>query len=176
MCAVLEIDSDKLDKARLFPDEDFLEQANRDAVNPAVKVEGGLSERIIHFRQNMFKFTWVTGDDKAPMWWQASLRYLGTCAYRGVIPPEAITRAVVWPHYPRLKLIWDPTITITNQMVCGPFYTELTRKLMVGEFTDVLTLTDEEKTELRKASIRNPKNAFLPPIPGWAVISRETKT
>lgn len=164
-CAVIEIDTDRLHENDLFPDEDFLEQANRQAPE-ANRAKGDLAARVRFFRQNLFKHTWATGNEKYPMWWKASVGLLGTCAYRSVIPPSAMTRAVLWPHHPGLRFFWDPQITIANQQVCGDMYRAMTRKLFSGEFTDLSTVTTENKVH----SIRDPEHAIVPVLPGWTLM------
>ena len=93
---------------------------------------------------------------------KVSLEALGTCAHRGVILPGAITRAVVWPHREntRLAFVWDPTITLVNQRICGDRYRALTRKLFAGEF----------EMPTPESQRRAPEAAPLPPITGWRLI------
>lgn len=167
-CAVIEIETDRLDQTQLWADEDFLEQANRQlASEHPQRAKGELSDRVLFFRRNMMKYTNTTGDPEYPSWWQCSVRYLGTCAYRGVIPPSAMTRAVYWPLWGQLRFIWDPSITLVNQRLCGDMYRELTKRLFEGKFS-----TREEMMDVRKRaeSLRDPENAMLPPIPGWTLV------
>ena len=167
LCAVIEIDTDKLFPLNLYPDEDFLEQGSRKIDNP---VPGSMKERTIHYRKQQFTFNWPTKnkDGTDTTWWEASLQHLGTCAHRGTIPPSAITRAVVWPHHPNIKLmyVWDPIIVIINQMVMGHQYHILTRKLFDGEFTPV--------EEINRLMQENPQlrweDPLLPTIEGWEII------
>lgn len=74
-----EIDLEKLDRSLLLPDEDFIAQTQK-----IVPEEG----KSIHatVRDNLEAFSDL---------WEESLRSLGTCCYKGVIPPAAITRCCV---------------------------------------------------------------------------------
>jgi hypothetical protein len=158
-CAVIEVDTDLLDDDNLFPDEDFLEQANRGSDG----IDGNMKQRTLHYRKKQFSYNYIPGTIQKDLitWWEASLRYLGTCSHRGVIPVSAITRVVHWPHKLNalLSLIWDPTICIMNQEIMGNQYRELTRKLFAGEFD-----TREEIEAKRRA---NPWAALLPVIEQW---------
>jgi hypothetical protein len=157
-CAVVEIDSDLLpDPKLLLPDEDSLEQAGRGHDD----VPGNMSQRILHYRRILHQ--WI--DTRA---WEASLEVLGTCAYAGSIPPQAITRAVAWPHTPniRLALVWDPTITVMNQRIMGPSYRELTRRLFAAEFTPLDAYPGLSLDERRAA---------LPPIDSWQLFDNRTR-
>lgn len=147
LCAVIEVETDRLNEEDLYPDEDFLEQVGRGADD----VPGTMSERTLHYRARQFDYN--------PEAAKLSLKHLGTCAHRGVITLDAITRAVVWPHEPniRLALTWDPTITLANQRYCGDRYRTLTAKLFAGAF-------DEPQEEGWRDEWP------LPPIHGWHLI------
>jgi hypothetical protein len=159
-CAVIEVDTDLLNVDNLFPDEDFLEQASRGSDN----IAGDMKQRTLHYRKKQFYYNYYCNNPEGyglTTWWEASLRYLGTCAHRGVIPASAITRVVHWPHKLNalLSLIWDPTICLMNQHVMGDQYRELTRKLFAGEFD-----TRDEIDAKRQA---DPWSAILPVIEQW---------
>lgn len=137
-CAVVEVDTDLLDHDHLLPDEDFLEQAGRQVD----QVPGTMSQRTLHYRKlQAGGYGLAAKGTGLELGWQDSLRHLGTCAYRGSVPAAALTRAVVWPHLPNawLVLIWDPTITLINQRICGDRYRALTARL----FGDPSTLVHE---------------------------------
>lgn len=165
-CAVVEIDTDLVDHNNLFPDEDFLEQCSREAVN---KVPGTMKQRTMYYRRNQFTYNWpceVPGSNEITTWWKASLKYLGTCSHRGAIPASAITRAVWWPRKDNLHMtmVWDPQISLMNQSFMGDRYRELTRKLFAGEFTTV-----DELRAMRAADPLKQPNV-IPPIEGWQLI------
>jgi hypothetical protein len=171
ICAVVEIDTDLLDEANLYPDEDFLEQISRDVKDP---VPGDMKARTLHFRKHQFDYDYpcINPDDGSDTtWWQASLRYLGTASHRGIIPASAITRAVRWPHKANamLRYIWDPTITTINQKIFGDKYKTLTAKLFAGEFT-----TAEEAKRLSDADPWGFRESHpLPEIEGWEIIRQQ---
>jgi len=169
-CAVIEIDTDLLNEGNLFSDEDFIEQASRDVDDP---VPGTMSQRTLYFRARQFEYVEAQDPDTLqPIpWWRASLRYLGTCCHRGTIPPNAITRAVTWPHVrnAHLAFIWDPTITVLNQHIMGNSYRALTRKLLAGEFENPRSVTSEER--LTRLMSHDP---VLPPINGWRLVDRRS--
>jgi hypothetical protein len=165
-CAVIEIDTDRLDQFDLYPDEDFLEQIGRDADG----LPGTMKERTRHYRQRQFEYSparpcRIPDQDGTTTWWRASLHYLGTCSHRGAIPPTAITRIVRWPHDLNLWMthIWDPTITLINQKVMGDGYRALTAKLMEGDFVSREDIMARRKTD-PVADFRDP---LLMVIEGW---------
>jgi hypothetical protein len=135
-CAIVEIDTDRLDPGNLYPDEDFLEQIGRDVDG----VPGTMAQRTRFYRRQQFTYDWPCSmvDGSVSTWWRASLHHLGTCSHRGVIPASAITRAVSWPHEPNvwLGLIWDCSISLLNRQHVGERYQRLTRKLFEGEFDE----------------------------------------
>ena len=134
LCAVVEVDTDKLDQDKFFPDEDYLEQVGRRIDH----VKGTMSQRTLHYRKVacgdhgiISKRTMRFAD------WRDSLAGLGTCAYYGVVPPQAITRIVSWPVTGNgfMCFVWDPTITLINQKIMGDRYRALTAKLFGDEPT-----------------------------------------
>lgn len=167
MCAVIEIDTDRLDINELFPDEDFLEQSSRRIDDP---IPGTMSERTLYYRKKQFSYDWYIQDPETKeysTWWETSLRYLGTCSHRGTVPHEAITRIVTWPHKKNIGLafVWDPTITIINQRFLGDRYRVMTRKLFDGEFMthEQLNRTDMSRQQLEEFHTNPP----IPLIEGW---------
>jgi hypothetical protein len=156
-CAVVEIDTDRLDTDNLYPDEDFLEQASRNSRVDGMPPGLNMSGRTLWFRKRQFDYGADWGyrdpDTKLPTtWWEASLKFLGTCCHRGTIPASAITRAVSWPDKPNIGLhfVWDPTITILNQRIVGAQYQALTAKLFGDEtprFEPVTVVATGEQIE-----------------------------
>jgi hypothetical protein len=155
VCAVIEIETDRLPvQSLLLPDEDCLEQAGRGHDG----VPGDMRARTLHYRRQMLRR--FSGTDA----WKLSLEYLGTCAYHGIVPPGAITRIVTWPHQPNIKLmlVWDLSVSLINQQVCGNRYRVLTRKLFDGEFDEPITARPQHWLD----------NPPLPPIEGWQIQHR----
>jgi hypothetical protein len=175
-CAVVEVDTDRLDEWDLFPDEDFLEQASR---GEGAIVPGSMKERTLHYRRRQFDYDLtsqcrMSGGGVSP-WWRASLDHLGTCAHRDVIPPEAITRAVRWPMRGNgtLMMVWDPTITMLNQRIMGDRYKALTAKLMAGTFTTVDEMKRQhEAMTVQERFVREHEDPPMPVIEGWEVIQK----
>ena len=174
-CAVIEVDSDRLDQDELFPDEDFLEQCSRGGEGA---YPGTMIQRTLHYRRRQFEFCYPCTDpsSEAPTtWWEASLKHLGTCSHRGPVPPDAITRAVWWPRKDNgsMVMMWDPTITLMNQRIMGDRYKIMTRKLFDGAFS-----TLEEFKARYEARRNDPKGDFelhntdplIPVIENWRLI------
>lgn len=132
-CAVIEIDTEKLPRvpsgAGLVFDEDCWEQLGRGRDG----VPGDMSARTLWWRDKQDHPLYQTAFRNADgtTGWQLSLKALGTCAYLGTVPATAITRAVSWPCKGNswLRFVWDPSIVLANQQICGPRYKALTAKL-----------------------------------------------
>lgn len=166
-CAVVEVDTDLLDESSLLPDEDAWEQLGRGRDG----IPGNMSRRTVAWRnliggQDPVAIRMFTADD-GTTGWRLSLRALGTCCHLGRMPPEAITRAVRWPHRPNVRqmLVWDPTITLMNQRIVGDRYRALTRRLMTGSF-----FVGQPTAESRLDAMRDSEMAILPPIEGYELI------
>ena len=100
----VEVDSD-----RLYPDEDFLEQAS-------FYILQGLSmkQRTKYFRNNLENYKNHYND---------SIKFLGNCCHKGYINKKQIIRYVI----PDKKSIAfsDPSITIENYRTMGDYYLHL---------------------------------------------------
>lgn len=141
LCAVVEIDSDRLNHSHLYADEDALEQMTRHSEVDMAPAGLGMSDRTLWYRAHQFDITGMTMQDgTVEDAWRLSLRVLGTCSYHGTILPHAITRIVTWPDKENLGLhfVFDPTITVMNQKICGDMY----RALMAKLFGDPVTTMD----------------------------------
>ncbi len=170
-CAVIEIDVARLDPNLLLPDEDAWEQLGRNRDN----LPGTMSQRTVKYRNAISRTARASGyhadrdvltqyqAKDGATGWQLSLRALGTCCHYGAIPASAITRAVVWSHVTNawMSLVWDPTITLMNQRVCGDRYRALTAKLFgdaplpVHEFeADIINRFDPSRIkDLRRINL-----------------------
>lgn len=95
---LLEINQSKLFPWKLIPDEDFLEQATRGKngldVFDLAPTNGTMKERTTFYRKKAKDMVALY-----PNLSEMSLEYMGTVAYYGDIPWEAVTRYVVvdWP-------------------------------------------------------------------------------
>ena len=66
-------------------------------------------------------------------YWRDSVEQLGTCAYSGAIPPDAIRRVCLFDRAisPEvLMLCLDPQITLLNHRLCSEKYQALTEWFM----------------------------------------------
>lgn len=117
--AIIEIDTDKLDQSKLYPDEDVLEQAGRKADD--LPKDWDMNKRTEHYRTLLPMYN--RGE------WKKSLEAMGTCAYGGTIPPEAITRIVIIDHKKQAGLCWtamDASISLLNYNFMKGKYRALT--------------------------------------------------
>lgn len=128
--AVVEVDTDRLQHHNLLPDEDCLEQGTRDLPDAILKGQS-MRTRTLWFRDHLQDFQ---------QYWELSLATLGTCCYRGTIPPHAITRIAIFDfthgHNPLLKVFMDPSISIQNHAYCASKYVAAT-KWLFGDPTTV---------------------------------------
>ena len=123
---IVEVDSAKLDDARFLPDEDFLEQATRTA-------EPDLPARSMKIRTKFYRTVLETYQKH----WTMSLEHLGNCSYKGTIPPDAVTRVVLFDaeKSPEIASVFvDPCISILNYRFCGEKYRAMMGWLMGKDF------------------------------------------
>lgn len=120
--AVIEIDTDLLDESKLHPDEDVLEQAGRNY--DTLPKNWGMIQRTRWYRKQAIH---------NPNW-KVSLKAMGTCAYYGVIPPEAITKIVLMDKNKYdggfVLTCIDASICLANYKFCGEKYRAITKWLM----------------------------------------------
>lgn len=125
--AVLVIDTTGCNIANLVADEDALEQATRRIEGPDYpRMDWDMMKRTNWFKMRQFEFA-AKGYD-----WRWSLKALGTCAYHGPIPKQAIKKIISWTDLEiaaQLMMIFDPTISIINYHVVGKRYRYLLRAL-----------------------------------------------
>lgn len=133
---VIEIDSTKLRRNDLVPDEDFMEQLTRsqkkfDMFDPFLASKS-VNERTIWFRDRARDLS-----KKVPAFvWSNSIRSMGTCAYIGTIPLRAITKIIAFN--PResahlLNMFLQPQISLANYSLCGKEYRFWTAKMFDRE-------------------------------------------
>ena len=95
---VFEIESDRLDQDLLFPDEDFVAQLHSHRLNAPLET--------IHddLRDNLEEITFRSDDGQQISGWQLSITATTTCCYKGIIPPQAITRYCIFHSRLRPRL------------------------------------------------------------------------
>jgi len=169
---IVEIDVDRLSEVFMLPDEDYLEQATRsgdkaflDNISPKLWMMDTYA-RTAWFRDRAVRFHHM---------WKESIKRLGNCAYAGVIPPEAITRIVIYnpSHNKVVTLNMDPTISILNYQFMGEKYEALTRWFIGDPITvdDYLGPTAQSFSVVRKKRFRD----ALLNRKGWSMIHNQNK-
>lgn len=112
---IVEVETDLLDCASLFPDEDFLEQIERypgmgrdkTGIRIPTRCKDMLS-RTAWCRKNLARHRNL---------WQHSVKLLGNCSHRGTVPLSAVTRIVEFDPRTNPFVAWacaDPLIVIDN--------------------------------------------------------------
>ena len=129
--AIVEVNLDALDQVKLYPDEDFIEQALRG------KKLGASAD--IH-KRNLYVIKHI---EEYRENWKLSLEKLGTICHKGIVPSGSITKVVVFDPKKNVDIFRDtlnPTITLANYRFCGEKYRAMTRWFM-GEDIDALSVT-----------------------------------
>lgn len=106
--------SDKICDKRLYPDEDYLEQIARNHPEglPQEYLSMDMKQRTEFFRERLEHYKIMYAN---------SIQGLGTCAYKGVIPPKFITSYTILDA-DRILEYSDPTITLMNQRLLADKY------------------------------------------------------
>lgn len=107
-CAIVEIDTDRLDSFYLLPDEDALAHVARKGTGKT------LLELSEHYREHLLDYAGTEA-------WEKSLKLMGNCCYFGAIPAAAITRAA---SFERSNVITyaDPVVSPANFGLMGDYY------------------------------------------------------
>ena len=122
--AVVEIDAGGLRADRLRPDEDYMLQCVLPP-NMAVGAERGVAV-LREMRERM---------DEHRAFWRNSLNSLGTVAYQGTIPPEAIMRVAFFDPRENAAMAYvmmDASLTVLTHMICGPQFAAWNRWMFDG--------------------------------------------
>ena len=125
---IIEVDSNKLNQTKFFPDEDFLAQEIND-----------LSKHD-EFRDNLVQYK---------NRWKDSLSKIGNVAYKGIVHPYSFSRYClidVKKHAEVAMMGLDPTISIMNYKFVGFKY----RNLIAWLFGDSDSLVTPEEVEMYK--------------------------
>jgi hypothetical protein len=97
----------KVDKDRLYPDEDFLGQATEHQLKDL-----DLEARTEYFRKDLIDYK---------HYYQNSLDGLGNCCHKGIIKPKNILKYCVL-DFGKILEYSDPTITLINYKILGQHY------------------------------------------------------
>lgn len=130
---IVEVDVDRLNWDKLRPEEDAVEQMTRGITDWKVVNDPQLRSVLSKIpNTNMVERTRFVRDhlDRLHSMWGASLRLLGTCAYHGFIPREAITRVSIFDPKSNPWVVMttmDPSITLMNYRVLAEKYRFFTR-------------------------------------------------
>ena len=122
--AVVEIDAGGLHADRLRPDEDYMLQCVLPP-NMAVGAERGVAV-LREMRERM---------DEHRDFWRNSLDSLGTVAYQGTIPPEAITRVAFFDPRKNAEMAYvmmDASLTVLAHMIFGSQFASWNRWMFDG--------------------------------------------
>lgn len=120
--AILEFDPEKV-SVNIQADEDALEQSFRG--NDDLPGEWTMKQRTIYYRKRAHNYSG-----------ELSMRVLGTCGHKGIIPANFINRVALIEHATAVLLVMsfaDPTITILNNRLMGPRHRHFSRWLMGHE-------------------------------------------
>lgn len=128
--AIVEVESDDLDPDFFRPDEDFMEQASRNATLEGDGFDGliecgdDMNKRTEWFRDNGWKFGHM---------WEQSIESLGNCCYEGGIDASDILRVSfvdVTKAASMATMAMDPTISLLNFGIMQGKYRSLTQWFM----------------------------------------------
>jgi hypothetical protein len=162
---ILQVDSTKLSYLDLVADEDYLFELFKDFGDyietnvPANDTKGQLqyfgnkARELGMFNPEFDGFSY--------------LKRLGTCAYIGTIPKEAITKIVSLNVRAVTELVvscYDPTISTANYKYCGNRYRWITA-LIMGEEPDPKDAPTKYPEALRKDNIFIPEYEY--PMELW---------
>jgi hypothetical protein len=120
---IVEIDTDLLDENKFAPDEDTLEQANRERNPDDLPAHWTMKQRTVWYRNRLHLYSRTEA-------WKASIELMGNCCYLGEISAPAAGRiAIIDPgKTPQLGMLaMDPSISLLNYHIMGRKYRALTK-------------------------------------------------
>lgn len=149
--AVVEIETDELDKEKFYPDEDFICEFVKRR-NRYFQIEEEEEELFHYVKSNPEMFRG---------YWSESLQMLGNICYKGSIPANAIIRYAIFD----LELFSDilaasmmdtETVCITNHVILGRFYKQFIAWLFdevrelphVKELMNVISNIEDKKSDV----------------------------
>lgn len=127
--AVIKVDLSVLVDGRLYPDEDFIEQAMRMGYNEQDGGENQLVDMLMSFGMRE-RTEWIRDNIEVFQEnWKASLEGIGNVAVLGDIPAEAIVEVSYFDKTKNplmFQCAGDPTISILNYKFMAPKYRAIT--------------------------------------------------
>lgn len=117
--AVIELELTEADKAKLYPDEDFIAQVQdrqSDSLHRPTLIQRTKRVKLDDFKQS----------------WPLSLQHMGNVSYRGVVPPDRIKRIAVIDTRARMDLVMgygDNIVSVLAYAVMRPTYEGFTNWL-----------------------------------------------
>lgn len=141
---LVELDETRLDKSRLYADEDAIAQVQHHM--GILDVSLSLEELTRAAREDI---EYYHGRNIDGEW---SMEALGTCSHRGPIPVSAVKSIVLVKNVLAtcvFELGSDPTITIMNHKILGGFYQALTEWVLGDRLLapPKMTFYSQKKTE-----------------------------
>lgn len=127
--AVFKINLDMLNEDKLYPDEDFIEQAIR-------KPELGIKSKGNYSEEDTITQRTKSVRDSIELYkeyWMASLNGIGNISHKGKIPSEAIKSVSVVNAPMSFYMQIDPTITIENYTLIGKNRYKFYNNLIFGK-------------------------------------------
>lgn len=185
--AIIEVETDLLNRTRLRPDEDFVAEA--------LQQQQGAVRGQNEFRKLTREV--LSSIDGYARYWKQSLQCLGNCAHKGPIPVSAITRVAFIDAEKAAGAFHeaqDPVISVTNFRYFGNRHRLLTRWfagyevaaeeiICADEFLKMLSATPEKRNDivehwtkvlaatdaLEIVIVSNPKSSFSEPAKNCTV-------
>ena len=147
--AVIEIETDKLDKEKFYPNEDFIFEILKRRNEYFQTSEDSKLHKYVRANADMFKGHW--GE---------SLQMLGNICYKGLVPAKAIVRYAIFDLSKNSSILtasMNPDICcVTNHSVIGKFYKQFIDWLFdevrelphIKERLDILSHIEDKKSDM----------------------------
>lgn len=123
---VIEIDAEKLDEQFLYPDEDYIAQVLMNGKRRGERLNDPALRRCRTLKGMNAHIDLEVHQE----FWCQSLQHLGVCAYKGMVPIEAITRYAICDTSINGSLAiraLDASVSVQAFMICGESHANLLR-------------------------------------------------
>jgi hypothetical protein len=151
---ILEIDLTHINNHHLLPDEDFLAQVARLQKETPPK-----RSNIIEWEKRMLANQSL---------WEASLKHLGTCAYRGTIPLEAIRRYALLERVHSNIDVYETAVNIDVHSIMANRQREELRFIFDGIMPTPDIINDT-------FALAEPLRTIIPGDPEWEALYERKK-